>query len=122
MPGDRKGFPEVMLGLSLLFPFKDFFIYGYSGSSLAVTNGSCSSLRCAGFPSRRLLLRQTRALGVRALVVAAQRPWSVASVAVTHGLSCPLACGIVLDLGLNLCPLHWQKDSLLLSHQGSPWT
>ena len=25
-----------------------------------------------------------------------------------------------LDLGLNLCLLHWQADSLPLSHQGSP--
>ena len=41
-------------------------------------------------------------------------PWlhgSVGSVVVTHRLSCPLACGIVLDQGLNPCPLHWQADS-----------
>ena len=36
------------------------------------------------------------------------------------GLSCPLACGIFLDQGLNLCLLHWQVDSLPLSYQGSP--
>ena len=29
------------------------------------------------------------------------------SVVVVHGLSCPAACGIFLDQGLNLCPLHW---------------
>ena len=28
--------------------------------------------------------------------------------------------GIFLDQGLNLCLLHWQVDSLPLSHQGSP--
>ena len=112
----------MMLGLNLLFPFKDFFSYGYSGSSLAVTGGSCSSLRCAGFPSRRLRLLQTQALGARALVVAAQRLWRVASVTVTQGLSGPLVCGIFPDLGLNLCPLHWQEESLLLSQQGHPWT
>ena len=28
-----------------------------------------------------------------------------------HGLSCPVACGIFLDQGSNLCPLHWQADS-----------
>ena len=33
------------------------------------------------------------------------------SVAVAHGLSCPAACGIFLDQGLNSCPLHWQVDS-----------
>ena len=29
--------------------------------------------------------------------------------------------GIFLTQELNLCLLHWQADSLLLSHQGSPW-
>ena len=29
--------------------------------------------------------------------------------AVVHGLSCSTACGIFVDQGLNLCPLHWQK-------------
>ena len=33
------------------------------------------------------------------------------SVVVVHGLSCPVACGIFLDQGLNLWPLHWQADS-----------
>ena len=29
-----------------------------------------------------------------------------------HGLSsCPMACGIFLDQGSKLCPLHWQADS-----------
>ena len=31
-----------------------------------------------------------------------------------------MACGILLDQGSNLCPLHWQVDSLPLNHQGSP--
>ena len=30
---------------------------------------------------------------------------------VAYGLSRSLACGIFLDLGLNLCLLHWQADS-----------
>ena len=30
------------------------------------------------------------------------------------------ACGIFPDQGLNLCLLHWQVDSLPLSHWGSP--
>ena len=33
------------------------------------------------------------------------------SVVVTHGLSCPEACGIFLDQGLNPRPLHWQVNS-----------
>ena len=35
-------------------------------------------------------------------------------------LSCSEACGILWDRGSNPCPLHWQVDSLALSHQGSP--
>ena len=37
-------------------------------------------------------------------------------------LTCPAGCGIFLDQGSNPCPLHWQADSLPLSHQGSPPT
>ena len=43
-------------------------------------------------------------------------------VIVAHGISCSVACGIFPDQGLNPCPLHWQADSLPLSHQGSPQT
>ena len=41
------------------------------------------------------------------------------SVAVERGLSCFVACGILLDHRSNSCLPHWQIDSLLLSHQGS---
>ena len=37
-----------------------------------------------------------------------------------HGLSYFSACGIFPDHGLNPCLLHWQAESLPLSHQGSP--
>ena len=42
------------------------------------------------------------------------------SVAVAYRLSCPMAGGVFLDQGLNLCPLHWQAGSQPLDHQGSP--
>ena len=35
-----------------------------------------------------------------------------------HRLSCPMACGIFPDRGLNPCPLHWQVDSEPLNYQG----
>ena len=35
-------------------------------------------------------------------------------------LSCSRACGIFPDQGSNPCLLHWQADSLPLSHQRSP--
>ena len=47
---------------------------------------------------------------------------STGSIVVRHGLSCSEACEIFPDQGSNLCLLHWQVDSLPLSHQGSPWT
>ena len=34
-----------------------------------------------------------------------------ASVLVAQELSCSVACGIFLDKGSNLCPLHWQVDT-----------
>ena len=45
---------------------------------------------------------------------------STVSIVVVHGLSCSVACGNFLDQGSNLCLLHWQADSLPLSHQGGP--
>ena len=35
----------------------------------------------------------------------------VGSVLVVDWLSCPEACGIFPDQGLNLCPLYWEADS-----------
>ena len=37
-----------------------------------------------------------------------------------HGLDCPAACGVFLDQGWDLRPLHWQVDSWPPAHQGSP--
>ena len=50
----------------------------------------------------------------------APRLQSTGSVAVAHGLSCSVPCGIFLDQGSNPRLLLWQADSLPLSHQGSP--
>ena len=61
-----------------------------------------------------------RLLTVVVSLVAEGGLWGTVSVAVVHGLSCPGACGIFLDQGTNLCLLHWQADSLPLSHQGGP--
>ena len=54
-------------------------------------------------------------------VVVASGPWSMGSIAVAPGPSGPAACGIFPDQGLNPCLLHWQVESLPLSHQGSPF-
>ena len=53
------------------------------------------------------------------LVVVVLRLLSTGSVAVAPwAFSCPAACGIFPDQGLNLCLLHWQVGYLPLSHQG----
>ena len=41
------------------------------------------------------------------------------SVLVVPRLSCSMACGILLDQGWNLGPLHWQPDSYPPYHQES---
>ena len=117
---------------------KNLFIYLF----LAVLGLHC----CEGFffplvvKSRGCsLLAVPGLLIVVASLVAEHRPWGFqSSVVATHGLSscasrlettdsivtahklrCSEACGIFPDAG-NLCPLHWQAESLPLSHQGSP--
>ena len=45
---------------------------------------------------------------------------STGSVLVSRRLGYSTACDIFLDQGLSPCLLHWQVDSLPLSHQGSP--
>ena len=78
------------------------------GLSLVAASGGHSSSRWAGLSlSRPLLLRST---GSR----------RAGSVVVAHGPSCSATCGIFPDQGSNPCPLHWQADSQLLHHQGSP--
>ena len=72
------------------------FIFDCSGSSCGRWTSRCGGSSCC----------LTRALGARA------------PVAVARGL--PMASGIFLDQGSNLCPLHWQVDSWPLNHQESP--
>ena len=82
-----------------------YFIFGCAGSgfSLVVVSGGYSLVEVGVFSLQRLLLLR-----------------STGSVLVAHGLRCSTACGIFLDQGSNLSLLHWQADSLPLSHQGSP--
>ena len=78
------------------------------GLSLVAASGGHSSSRCAGLSLLRPL--PLRSTGSRC----------AGSVAVAHGPSCSVACGIFPDQGSNPCPLHWQADSQPLRHQGSP--
>ena len=73
------------------------------------------------------LVAELRLQGTWASVDAALRLSSVSpglqrtvSIVVANWLSCSVARGIFPDQGSNQCLLHWQTDSLPLSHQESP--
>ena len=86
-------------------------------------------LGCAGSP---LLCRPSLAAAQALLTAGASRcgAWalrlssfsSCGSGALEHrcGLRCSVACGIFPVQGSNPCLLHWQANSLRLSHQASP--
>ena len=97
------------------------FIFDGAGSSLL--RGFSLVVVCVFLTVVLLLLWST---GLWASVMAAggsipgaPRLWSSGSIVVVHGLSCSMACGIFLDQGSNPCLLHWQVDSVPLSHQRS---
>ena len=58
-------------------------------------------------------------VGSRCTACGSRDSWalSAGSVVVMHWLSCSTTCGIFLDQGSNLCPLHWQADSYPLCHK-----
>ena len=69
----------------------------------------CSEQGLLFIAVRRLCLVERRLWGVRA-----QQLWLLGSSTgsvVAHVHSCSVACGVVLDQGSNLYPLHWQVDS-----------
>ena len=75
-------------------------------SSLTVGGSHCGGFSCCG----------AQALGS---VTAVRRLESAGSAVVAQDLSCPSVCGTVPEQGWNLRPLHWQADTLPLSHLGS---
>ena len=108
-------------------PFHSFFSFGCAGSWLLrgvfsscgdwglLFSGSVQASRCSGVSCCR-----ARALRAQVSVGVAPGLWSTGSVVVAHRLSCSEVCGVFPDQEWNPCLLHWQVDSLPLSHQGSP--
>ena len=78
---------------------------------------SCSKWSYCIVARHRILIAEHGLSGLRASVVAAPGLQSTGSIVVAHGLCCSMACGIFQDQGLNPCVLHWQADSVLLSHK-----
>ena len=84
----------ILLLSGIFFFFFVNFNFGCTGSSLLVP----LVLECGGYSlvaAHELLIEVA----------------SLASVAVAHGLSFPVACGILLDQALNLCTPHWPGNS-----------
>lgn len=69
--------------------------------------------------SLQWLLSQSTGSRAHGSAAVAPQLQGTGSVVATHGLSRSMAREIFLDQGLNLCLLHWQADSLPLSHQES---
>ena len=82
-----------------------------------VSSYSVWASHCCGFPCCGAEALGWQALEVSASVVAALGLESTGLIVVVHELSCSVACGIFSDQGLNPGLLHWQVDSLSLSHQ-----
>ena len=110
-----------------LFFFK-LFILVVAGLSLRCCSGFSLAAECRGHSPVALLGLFTAVAspveqglqGAWAPVVVASRLQSTGWVVVMHQLNCSLACELFPDQGLNPCLLHWQADSLPLSHQGNP--
>ena len=51
----------------------------------------------------------------------AQALGSTSSVVEAHRLSCPAACGIFPDQGLNPCPLQWETLNRWTTREVLPW-
>ena len=104
-----------------------FFFFGCSGFSLLhtgfslfVQSGISSSLQCTSFSLWRLLLLLSTGSGH--MVFSSCSSWSLEHRlnSCEWGLSCSEACETFPDQESNPCLLHWQANSLSLSHEGSP--
>ena len=111
------------------------FIFGCAGSSLVLElfsscrqQGLLSSCGAqashwGGFScGARALGSMSFSSCLMGLVVATPRLQSTGSVIVAHGLSCSLACGILLDQGSNSCLLHRLAGRFFTTEPpGKPW-
>ena len=108
--------------------FQLYWVFAATGALLQLQQaGTTLSLWCTSFSLRWLLLWSTGSKGMQAsatevcgLSSCRSQALSTGSIVVVHRLSYSVACQIFLDQGLNLCLLHWQADSLSLSHQEYP--
>ena len=105
--------PVTLPTLRLFFKLFIYLVLAVSG--LRCCEGSFPAVASGGYS---LVVAHGLLIGVASLVVE-HRLESTGSTAVAHELTCSVACGAFPDQGSNPCLLHWQVDSLPLSHQGS---
>ena len=101
----------------LFFSFLSLSAYGHGGPLLL--HMCFLQLQCMGFSLQWFLSLQSTDSRQAGSVVAACGLQSTVSIVVAQGLSCPNSCGILLDDGLNPCPLHCKTDSHPLDYQES---
>ena len=121
--------------LSTFFLINLFILFAYfwlcwvfvavHGLSLVAVSRGYSSLLCAGFSLRWLLLllsTGSRHVGFSSCGTRAQQLWLTGSRAQAQQLwhTGPVASGIFPDQGSEPCPPQWQADSQPLHHQESP--
>ena len=90
------------------------------GLSLVAATGGCSLAAALRLLTVVASLAVGHGLQARGLSRRGSCALSTGSVVLAHRLHSNLACGIFLDQGSNLCPLHWQANSYPLYHQGNP--
>ena len=122
-----REFVRMFLSPIFFFSFVILLIFGYAGSSLLRRLlsscgkwGLLSHCLVQASPCRGFSCCRARLEGAWVSAVEAHGAWSTSSVVVARRLSYSRAHGIFPDQGLNPCLLHWQSDSLPLSHLGSP--
>ena len=92
--------------------FKKLCIYFWPCRVLvAASRISPASVRGRGKGAAATLCYGARVLTVVPSPLQSASSRHTASVVVVHGLSCPMACGILLAQGSNPGSLYWQADS-----------
>ena len=100
--------------LRIIYLFTELFVFGCAGSLLM--HGLFSSDGHHTVAASGAVGASSRSTGS---AVVAPGLWSAGSVVAVHRLSCSAAFRVFPDQGSNPRLLHWQADSLPLSHQGN---
>ena len=117
-------FTILLISLFFYFWLRWVLIAVWGFSLVSANGGYCDSMWGSHYSDFSCCRAQALGhTGFSICSVWAQKLWLPgprAQASLVRGLSCSTACGIFPDQGSNSCLLHWQVDSLPLSHQGNP--